>query len=139
MSSSKMALPMSRIIEFLHIIDYILGLTLQLFKKIDGYMVKDLKNNSKFPDNPDETKQLTDFSEQGGLPDESYGTKIFGYFKAPQDGAYTFYISEFFLFIFIAKVNCHHGLSIVHYNSGSSSHFFTKALMCFLVLIYTIH
>lgn len=75
---------------------------MQLFKKIDGYMVRDLKNNSKFPDKPDETKQLTDFSEQSGLPDESYGSKVFGYFKAPQDGAYTFYVCESFDFAMIS-------------------------------------
>lgn len=55
-------------------------------------MVKDLKNNSKFPNSPDDTQQLSDFNEVGGLPDESYGAKIFGYFKAPQDGAYKFFI-----------------------------------------------
>ena len=76
--------------------DFIPGLTLQVFKKIDGYMVKDLKNNSKFPDSPDETKQISDFDEGGGLPDESYGAKVFGYFKAPQDGPYTFYVCEYF-------------------------------------------
>ena len=81
---------------FLCSTDYIPGLTLQVFKKIDGYMVRDLKNSSKFPDKPDETKQLTDFKEREGLPDESYGSKIFGYFKPPQDGAYTFYVSKYF-------------------------------------------
>ena len=76
--------------------DFIPGLTLQIFKKIDGYMVNDLMNNTKFPNSPDETKQLSDFDEGGGLPDESYGAKVFGYFKAPQDGSYTFYICEYF-------------------------------------------
>ena len=75
-------------------LDFIPGLTLQIFKKIDGYMIRDLKNNSKFPGSPDDTKQVTDFDEGKGLPDESYGAKLFGYFKAPQDGAYTFYVCE---------------------------------------------
>ena len=57
-------------------------------------MVKDLLNTSKYPNSPDDTKQLSDFTEREGLPDESYGSKIFGYFKPPQDGAYTFYLCK---------------------------------------------
>ncbi len=68
---------------------------MQIFDKIDGYMVSDLKNASKYPNTPDKTLTLEDFNEQGSIPDESYGSRIFGFFKPIEDGQYTFYVCKF--------------------------------------------
>ena len=70
---------------------------MQHYKDIDGYMVRDLKNSSKYPNNPDSKKLIQDF-DIGSENEESFGTRVFGYFKPPNDGAYTFSVCKYIVY-----------------------------------------
>lgn len=61
------------------------------FLAIQGDQVADLLANSKYPNSPDITAQLTTL-EYANVAD-SYGGRLYGYICAPLTGYYTFYIS----------------------------------------------
>ena len=71
---------------------YVPGLTQDIYKDVDGFLVQDLIKANNYPDKPDEENAVADINFQGG--DNSIGEKIFGYFKPPEDGVYTFKICK---------------------------------------------
>ncbi len=58
---------------------------------IEGDNLDTLKSNSKYPNNPDVTEVLTQFSSDLDL--DNYGGRIYGWLYVPATGEYTFWLS----------------------------------------------
>jgi hypothetical protein len=59
---------------------------------IDGDNLDTLKSYSKYPNNPDATEVLTQFSSDLDL--DNYGGRIYGWVYAPATGEYTFWLNS---------------------------------------------
>ena len=68
------------------------GIWREVYLSIAGTAVGDLTAASKFPANPDEVEPLATFEGPSDWADR-YGTRIHGMLKAPQSGAYTFWVA----------------------------------------------
>jgi len=67
------------------------GLTIERWDGIDGYLVKDLLADSRFPDMP----TIVTYSKQFAQPNNwgtNYGSRIRGYFVPQQTGPHSFFI-----------------------------------------------
>jgi hypothetical protein len=60
------------------------------WENIPGDDLNSLKDNYKYPNNPDVTEVLTEFSTMPGL--DEYGGRIHGWVYAPATGGYTFWL-----------------------------------------------
>jgi hypothetical protein len=66
------------------------GVVMERWENIPGDDVPSLTNSSKYPNNPDVTEALTQFSWDEDL--EDYGGRIHGWLYAPGTGDYTFWL-----------------------------------------------
>lgn len=67
------------------------GVAIERWDGIDGYLVRDLLADSRFPDMP----TIFTYSKQFAQPNNwetNYGSRIRGYFVPQQTGPHTFYI-----------------------------------------------
>ena len=61
------------------------------WENITGTDLDTLKSNIKYPNNPDVTEVLTEFSTSPGL--DNYGGRIYGWLYVPATGDYTFWLT----------------------------------------------
>jgi len=59
---------------------------------VPGYTIQDLTSNTNFPNRPSSSEILDKFDAPFNYED-NYGSKISGYFHAPESGEYTFYMA----------------------------------------------
>jgi hypothetical protein len=68
-----------------------------LWENISGNQLEDLRGNSRFPNDPTSTEEITSFSVGTG-PDagigDNYGGRIYGWLYVPLTGEYTFYFTS---------------------------------------------
>jgi hypothetical protein len=64
----------------------------EFYTDISGTAVTELTGNSKFPDNPDETRFLTSFEGPTGYAD-NYGARISGFLTPAETANYIFFMS----------------------------------------------
>ena len=70
------------------------GVIRELWQDIPGYKIMDLTSNPNFPNNPSSIEVLDKFDAPHNV-DDNYGSRIRGFFKAPESGLYR-YIFAFF-------------------------------------------
>ncbi|XP_065670480.1 uncharacterized protein LOC100203426 isoform X29 [Hydra vulgaris] len=68
------------------------GLIREVWYNIPGYSISDLTSNINFPSKPSSTEVLDKFDAPFNV-DDNYGSRISGYFRAPDTGDYRFYLA----------------------------------------------
>ena len=69
------------------------GALVEKWEQVDGYVVKDLLQDPRYPDLPSVRYVSTSFAEPTNWGD-NYGSKITALFSPPMSGRYIFYIGE---------------------------------------------
>src|SRR5262249_53011835 len=65
----------------------------EVYKGIDGSLLKNLQESPKLPNSPDEVSLLTQFEAPANVLDQ-YGQRLSGYLTPPTTGEYTFYLAS---------------------------------------------
>ena len=65
------------------------GVIRELWQDIPGYKIMDLTSNPNFPNNPSSIEVLDKFDAPHNV-DDNYGSRIRGFFKAPESGLYRY-------------------------------------------------
>ncbi|XP_032238898.2 uncharacterized protein LOC5513456 isoform X2 [Nematostella vectensis] len=68
------------------------GVIREVWQDIPGYKITDLTSNPNFPNSPSSIEVLDKFDAPHNV-DDNYGTRIRGFFKAPETGAYRFFLA----------------------------------------------
>ena len=63
------------------------GVIREVWQDIPGYRIMDLTSNPNFPNNPSSIEVLDKFDAPHNV-DDNYGSRIRGFFKAPESGLY---------------------------------------------------
>jgi len=63
------------------------GVIREIWQDIPGYRIMDLTSNPNFPNNPSSIEVLDKFDAPHNV-DDNYGSRIRGFFKAPENGLY---------------------------------------------------
>ena len=75
------------------------GLVREVWKDMGGYQVIDLTSNPNFPNNPSSVEVIDNFDAPYNVED-NYGSRVRGYFVAPETGDYRY---EHFVLITILR------------------------------------
>ncbi|XP_027047022.1 uncharacterized protein LOC113674731 isoform X3 [Pocillopora damicornis] len=68
------------------------GVIREVWQDIPGYRIMDLTSNPNFPNNPSSIEVLDKFDAPHNV-DDNYGSRIRGFFKAPENGLYRFFLA----------------------------------------------
>ncbi|XP_067038773.1 uncharacterized protein [Acropora muricata] len=68
------------------------GVIREVWQDIPGYRIMDLTSNPNFPNNPSSIEVLDKFDAPHNV-DDNYGSRIRGFFKAPESGLYRFFLA----------------------------------------------
>lgn len=68
------------------------GVIREVWQDIPGYRIMDLTSNPNFPNNPSSIEVLDKFDAPHNV-DDNYGSRIRGFFKAPETGLYRFFLA----------------------------------------------
>ncbi|XP_057314445.1 uncharacterized protein LOC130655679 isoform X2 [Hydractinia symbiolongicarpus] len=68
------------------------GLIREVWYNIPGYDISDITSNPNYPNRPSSTEVLDKFDAPFNV-DDNYGSRISGYFHAPETGDYRFYLA----------------------------------------------
>ena len=63
------------------------GVIREVWQDIPGYRIMDLTSNPNFPNTPSSIEVLDKFDAPHNV-DDNYGSRIRGFFKAPENGLY---------------------------------------------------
>ena len=74
------------------------GVNLELWLEMDGYSVKSLLSDPRFPHTPDIRTLAHSFREPHDLG-ESYASRLYAWFAPPETGNYQFLICKYIMFI----------------------------------------
>lgn len=68
------------------------GLIRDVWYNVPGYTITDLTSDPNYPHRPSSTEVLDKFDAPFNV-DDNYGSRISGYFHAPESGDYRFYLA----------------------------------------------
>ena len=82
------------------------GVIRELWQDIPGYKIMDLTSNPNFPNNPSSIEVLDKFDAPHNV-DDNYGSRIRGFFKAPESGLYRYVLAFLVIVKKVAKLENH--------------------------------